>query len=98
MEYAVINVLFLLQKGKDGALGLKKRVFESFWAVFASNCIIGLYHNMIRIVFSYTFWIFMRPVLPLNMFFYSCLKTFVYLNLSFCEKCCSKLRFVINFF
>ncbi|WP_139829259.1 hypothetical protein [Fibrobacter sp. UWB13] len=84
MEYAVINVLFLLQKGKDGALGLKKRVFEPFWAVFASNCIIGLYHNMIRIVFSYTFWIFMRPVLPLNMFFLwlfenFCLLKFVFL-------------------
>ena len=55
MEYAVINVLFLLQKGKDGALGLKKRVFEPFWAVFAPNCIIRLYHNMIRILFSCTF-------------------------------------------
>ena len=30
MEHAVINVLFLLQKGEDGALGLKKRVLSRF--------------------------------------------------------------------
>jgi len=83
MEYAVINVLFLLQKGKDGALGLKKRVFEPFWAVFAPNCIIGLYHDMIRIVFSYTFWIFMRPVLPLNMFFLWLFENFYLLKFVF---------------
>ena len=30
MEHAVINALFLLQKGEDGALGLKKRVLSRF--------------------------------------------------------------------
>ena len=45
MEYAVINVLFLLQKGKDGALGLKKRVFEHISGKenFKKSIAIGLF-------------------------------------------------------
>jgi hypothetical protein len=30
MEHAVINVLFLLQNGKDGALGLKNAFLNRF--------------------------------------------------------------------